>query len=76
MSDFVILNTKNNLMLISGFNNCLYIYDNQNSIRKCDFKLDSFVQVMESIKIKNEFLILLGFESGKIELISYSDNKL
>ena len=71
LSDFIVLDSKDKTLLMSGFDNNLYIYDTVLKVRICDYKIKGFVVLMESIKIGNRSLILLGYEKGLLELVVY-----
>ena len=75
LSDFILLDSKNKILLMSGFDNNLYIYDTINKVRICDYKINGFVIIMESIKIGKKTLILLGYEKGLLELVIYDNEK-
>ena len=57
---------------MSGFDNKLYLHNKKDNTKLCSYQTENgFVQTMESLKLKNKTIILLGFEKGLIELVMY-----
>ena len=73
MSDFALLDAHKNNILISGYDSKLYLYKKNTGVNECSYQSENgFVQTMESLRLKDKTLVILGFESGVLELVLYN----
>lgn len=73
LSDFTILDGKKKVILISGFDNHLYLHKDDKTTQ-LTFETKGFINIMESVKMNDKTIVLIGYESGCLDLLYYEEN--
>lgn len=76
-SDFAVLGSSSKSIVLSGFDDNLYVYnENKNKIVPV-LQLNGFVNILETLRISSEenlTLVILGYDNGSVELAIYNGN--
>jgi WD40 repeat protein len=76
-SDFAVLGSSNKSIVLSGFDDNLYMFNETKNRIVPVLQLNGFVNILETLRISNEenlTLVILGYDNGSVEFAIYNGN--